>query len=95
MAVNMVEKAREAGLLVPGGTLEEGTSGNAGLGLAMAAAEKGWRPVAKAKTKLADVGVKRLVLSGSTHVLRAGVSDTRIRAGCVGARWRPKGAGTP
>ncbi|HCY13017.1 MAG TPA: hypothetical protein DG414_04165, partial [Gammaproteobacteria bacterium] len=38
MAINMVRRAEEEGLLKPGGTLVESTSGNTGLGLAMAAA---------------------------------------------------------
>ena len=42
MAVNMVRRAEEAGLLLPGGTIVESTSGNTGLGLAMAAAAKGY-----------------------------------------------------
>ena len=45
MAVNMVERAEEAGLLEPGSTLVESTSGNTGLGLAMTAAVKGYRCV--------------------------------------------------
>ena len=38
MAINMVKRAEKEGLLKPGGTLVESTSGNTGLGLAMAAA---------------------------------------------------------
>ena len=45
MAVNMVKRAEEAGLIEPGGTLVESTSGNTGLGLAMTAAVKGYRCV--------------------------------------------------
>ena len=41
MAVNMVSRAEEAGLLEPGATLVESTSGNTGLGLAMTAAVRG------------------------------------------------------
>ena len=37
MAIKMVEDAEKAGLLKPGGTLIEGTSGNTGMGLALAA----------------------------------------------------------
>ncbi len=43
MAIKMVEDAEEAGLLKPGGTIIEGTSGNTGMGLALAAIAKGYR----------------------------------------------------
>lgn len=43
MALKMIEDAEKAGLLKPGGTIIEGTSGNTGLGLAIAAAVKGYR----------------------------------------------------
>tara|TARA_Y100001934_G_scaffold127005_1_gene154291 strand:- start:729 stop:1430 length:702 start_codon:yes stop_codon:yes gene_type:complete len=42
MAINMVKRAEESGQLKPGGTIVESTSGNTGLGLAMAAAAKGY-----------------------------------------------------
>lgn len=43
MAVKMVEDAEAAGILKPGGTIIEGTSGNTGMGLALAAIVKGYR----------------------------------------------------
>ncbi len=42
MALKMIEDAEKAGLLKPGGTIIEGTSGNTGMGLAMAAVIKGY-----------------------------------------------------
>src|SRR5512137_1471318 len=43
MAIHIVEKAEKAGLLRKGGTIVENTSGNTGVGLAIAAAVKGYR----------------------------------------------------
>ncbi|MBV7532036.1 pyridoxal-phosphate dependent enzyme [Chitinophaga sp. sic0106] len=43
MAVKMVEVAEQKGLLKPGGTIIEGTSGNTGMGLALAAVIKGYK----------------------------------------------------
>lgn len=45
IGIHMVEKAEQAGTLTKGGTIVEATSGNTGLGLAMAAALKGYRCV--------------------------------------------------
>lgn len=43
IALHMVSKAEEAGLLKPGGVIIEATSGNTGVGLAMIAASRGYR----------------------------------------------------
>lgn len=43
MALKMIEDAEAAGILKPGGTIIEGTSGNTGMGLALAAIAKGYR----------------------------------------------------
>lgn len=43
MALKMIEDAEKAGLLKPGGTIIEGTSGNTGMGLAIAAVIKGYK----------------------------------------------------
>ncbi len=45
MALHIIEKAEREGLLRPGGTIVENTSGNTGVGVAMAAAVKGYRCV--------------------------------------------------
>src|SRR5262245_29082219 len=60
IAVKMIDDAERAGLLRPGGTIVEGTSGNTGMGLAIVAAVRGYRcifttTVKKSKVKLDDV----------------------------------------
>ena len=43
MALQMLEDAEKEGLIKPGGTLIEGTSGNTGMGLALACISKGYK----------------------------------------------------
>ncbi len=43
MALKMIEDAEKAGILKPGGTIIEGTSGNTGMGLALTAVAKGYK----------------------------------------------------
>lgn len=45
IGIAMIEDAEHRGLLKPGGTIVEGTSGNTGMGLALAAAIRGYKAV--------------------------------------------------
>src|SRR6266478_1383243 len=45
IAITMIDEAEKKGLLRPGGTIIEGTSGNTGMGLALVAAVRGYKCV--------------------------------------------------
>src|SRR5271163_2618457 len=45
IGITMIDAAEKAGLLKPGGTIIEGTSGNTGMGLALVAAVRGYKVV--------------------------------------------------
>ncbi|PCE64472.1 PLP-dependent cysteine synthase family protein [Sediminicola luteus] len=65
MALQMVEDAEAAGLLKPGGTIIEGTSGNTGMGLALAAVIKGYKMICVISDKQSKEKVDVLKAMGS------------------------------
>lgn len=69
MAVKMIEDAEEKGLLKPGGTIIEGTSGNTGMGLALAAIVKGYRMVCVMADKQSKEKIDILRAVGSEVVV--------------------------
>jgi cystathionine beta-synthase len=69
IGIAMIEAAEEAGELRPGGTIVEGTSGNTGVGLAMAAALKGYRCVFTMPDKMSQEKVKLLKAYGAEVVI--------------------------
>jgi cystathionine beta-synthase len=68
-ARRMVEAAEAAGLLVPGGTIVEPTSGNTGVGLAMVAAQRGYRCVFTMPDKIATEKVQLLRAFGAEVIV--------------------------
>lgn len=54
IAVKMIDEAEEAGLLKPGGTIVEPTSGNTGVGLALVAQQRGYRCVFVCPDKVSE-----------------------------------------
>ncbi|MGE0593347.1 MAG: pyridoxal-phosphate dependent enzyme [Vicinamibacterales bacterium] len=69
MAVRMVEDAERAGLLKPGGTIIEGTSGNTGMGLAIAAVVKGYRCIFTTTDKQSKEKVDALKAFGAEVIV--------------------------
>jgi len=54
IALRMVEAAEDAGLLKPGGTIVEPTSGNTGVGLALVAQQRGYKTVFVCPDKVSE-----------------------------------------
>ncbi|TMM58053.1 pyridoxal-phosphate dependent enzyme [Maribacter algarum] len=65
MAIQMIEDAEEAGILKPGGTIIEGTSGNTGMGLALGAVVKGYKMICVISDKQSKEKVDILKAVGS------------------------------
>jgi cystathionine beta-synthase len=65
----MIEAAEREGKLKPGGTIVEATSGNTGVGLAMAAAIKGYRCIFVMPDKMSDEKVRLLRAYGARVII--------------------------
>ncbi|MBX7100706.1 MAG: pyridoxal-phosphate dependent enzyme [Myxococcaceae bacterium] len=76
MALHIIEKAEKAGLLKPGGTIVENTSGNTGMGLALIAAIKGYKCIFTMPDKMSLEKINRLKALGATVV----VTPTNVAA---------------
>src|SRR5262249_38663784 len=69
MAIKMIEDAERAGLLKPGGTIIEGTSGNTGMGLAIGAVVKGYRCIFTTTDKQSKEKVDALKAFGAEVIV--------------------------
>ncbi|MHB1341381.1 MAG: PLP-dependent cysteine synthase family protein [Coriobacteriia bacterium] len=99
IAIAMVDEAERSGALRPGGTIVEATAGNTGVGLAMAAAVRGYRCVFAVPDKMSTEKVALLRAYGAEVVWTPtavppdspdsynGVAD-RL-AGEIPGAWRP------
>ncbi|MFE7134553.1 PLP-dependent cysteine synthase family protein [Streptomyces sp. NPDC057638] len=65
----MIEDAERRGLLRPGGVVVEGTGGNTGIGLAMAAAVKGYRLICTVPDKMSEGKIRMLRAFGAEVVV--------------------------
>src|SRR5687768_14926461 len=69
MAVRMIEDAEKQGLLEPGGTIIEGTSGNTGMGLAIAAVVKGYKCIFTTTDKQSKEKIDALKAFGAEVII--------------------------
>ena len=69
IAVRMVDAAERAGLLKPGGTIVEPTSGNTGIGLALVAQERGYRCIFVCPDKVGPDKIEVLKAYGAEVVV--------------------------
>ncbi|MEK7381304.1 MAG: pyridoxal-phosphate dependent enzyme, partial [Gemmatimonadota bacterium] len=69
IGMGIIEAAERAGDLKPGGTIVEGTSGNTGVGLAIAAALKGYRCIFTMPDKMSQEKVRLLKAYGAEVVI--------------------------
>src|SRR5207248_7059270 len=65
----MIEAAEREGRLKPGGTIVEGTSGNTGVGLAIAAAIKGYKCIFVLPDKMSEEKIRNLRAFGAKVVV--------------------------
>ena len=69
IGLKMIDDAEQAGLIKPGATLVEGTAGNTGLGLALVAAQKGYKLILVIPDKMSREKISNLKAMGAQVVL--------------------------
>lgn len=72
---NMIIDAEQRGILKPGGTIIEATSGNTGIGLAITAAVKGYRCIFVVTSKVSDEKINYLKALGSEVIVVSNLVD--------------------
>src|SRR5262245_12158843 len=89
MAVKMIENAERDGRLKPGGTIIEGTSGNTGMGLAIAAVVKGYRCIFTTTDKQSKEKVDALRAFGAEVIVCPTDVDPEDPRSCYSYSSRP------
>ena len=69
VALSMIDEAQKQGLLLPGGTIVEATAGNTGLGLALIAAQRGYKLILVVPDKMSREKIFHLRALGAQVVL--------------------------
>jgi len=88
VAVAMIEQAERDGVLKPGSTIIEATSGNTGAGLAMAAAVKGYRCIFVTPDRMSTEKVRLLQAFGAEVVLTPTSAPSKSSEGYEGVAER-------
>jgi cystathionine beta-synthase len=88
VAKAMIEQAESEGLLKPGGTIIEATSGNTGVGLAMAAAVKGYRCIFIMPDKMSAEKIRLLKAYGAEVIITPTNAETNSPEGYGGVAAR-------
>jgi cystathionine beta-synthase len=69
IGIKMIDDAEKAGLIKPGGTIIEGTSGNTGMGLALTAIERGYKCIFTTTDKQSKSKVDLLKALGAEVII--------------------------
>src|SRR3989442_7180053 len=77
IGITMLEAAEQAGKIKPGGTVIEGTSGNTGMGLALAAAIKGYQCIFTMPDKMSQEKIDALRAVGAEVIVTPTQFDQR------------------
>ncbi|XP_069745293.1 cystathionine beta-synthase-like isoform X2 [Narcine bancroftii] len=88
IALRMVEDAERAGILKPGDTIIEPTSGNTGIGLALTAAVKGYRCIIVLPEKMSNEKVDVLRALGAEIVRTPTHASFDSPESHIGVAWR-------
>jgi len=88
IALAMIEAAEQEGLLKPGGTIVEATSGNTGVGLAMVAAVKGYRCIFVMPDKMSAEKIRLLKAYGAEVVMTPAAAESNSSEGYSGVAAR-------
>jgi len=86
IGITMIDEAEKKGLLKPGGTIIEGTSGNTGMGLALVAAVRGYKCVFTTTDKQSKEKVDLLKALGAEVIVCPPPSSRKTRAAITA--WR-------
>ncbi|KAJ8941829.1 hypothetical protein NQ314_010271 [Rhamnusium bicolor] len=90
IGVRLVEDAEEQGILKPGSTIIEPSSGNTGIGIALAAAVKGYRCIIIMSEKMSNEKVSVLMSLGAEIVRTPVTADSNSIEGVFGMTHKLK-----